>query len=332
MHASNRTVFAALAVALAAGIWLNAGGDELSIRSPAKIRSASRIDGSATRIGTTGANASGLRSPVRGDARPSAARPFDSTALSASMIRYRFETSLDHRALYDELVRSGAVEGKFFAAKMLLECLDVAAKSLDRVVNEFIASMPPDVPFAATRIAAFRQIKEPCAGFSGQKHDPGEVERLFAGGATGGDPRATSWMLAQNKLDPATDTMAVAARLLDSGDPYALNNVANFLFRGNRLVMIVDGALVDGADLDAVQMAWDLVSCDHGWPCGRDSEPMLNVCARDGLCAAQTFEELVRTEFGILASFERVQYFRNRILAALGRRDYASLGVAPAKK
>ena len=134
----------------------------------------------------------------------------------------------------------------------------------------------------------------------------------------------------QRRLDPSIDPMAAAARLLESGDPYALNNVANFLFRGNRLVMIVDGMLVDGADLDAVQMAWDLVACDYGWPCGRESEPMLNFCARDGLCGAQTFEELVRTEFGILAGFERVQHFRTQILAALARRDYASLGLVAA--
>jgi hypothetical protein len=335
MTTSTRIVFASLAVALAVTALLIRESANPAENSPGKLRAAFRMEAIPVRTGAgpVSGKVTALREggPLAQNTGPWSAMSPDSAALNAAMIRYRFETSLDYRALFDELMRSGDAEGKFFAAKMLSNCADVGAKSLDEVMSEFVASIPPDAPFAAERVAAFRQIKEPCAGFSGRKPDADEIERLLEDGARSGDPRARSWMLARNTLDSSADTMAVAARLLESGDPYALNNVANFLFRANRPAIMVDGALVDAADLDAAQMAWDLVACDHGWPCGRDSEPMLSMCARDGLCAAQTFEELIRTELGILASFERVQAFRARILAALARKDFSSLGVVSEK-
>ena len=336
MTTSTRIVFASLAVALVAVALLIHDSTESVTDTPARLRAAVRMGpGLAVRSGTAGSGkVTAPRTagePDATNARAGTSNPVNSAALNATMIRHRFETALDYRALYDELMRSGEPEGKFFAAKMLFECVDVGAKSFDAVINAFIASVPPDAPHAAARIAAFRQMKEPCARFSGRQIDPAEIERLFAEGARSGDPRALSRMLAQDKLDPSSDAMAVAARALESGDPYALNNVATFLFRANRLDQTIDGALVDRADIDAAQMAWDLVACDHGWPCGRDSEPLLHMCARDGLCGAQTFEELIRDELGILASFDRVQYFRDRILAALSRKDYGSLGIVSAK-
>ena len=336
MSASNRAVFAALAVALAAGVWLAVEGSPgLTSESPAGIRSAARIEGGAAAAasgGTAAANAAASRSPEGAVGRSASfTRPVDSTAIAVSMIRHRFETSPDYRALFDELQRSGVAEGRFFAAKMLGDCVDVGVKGLDTVLRDFIASVPADSPHASARIAAFRRIKEPCAGFSGRRTDAGEIGRLNAEGAAMGDVRALSRMLAGGVLDPALDPLAVMTRLLESGDPYALHNVAMYLSDAARGPLVVDGKPVDAADFDAAQMAWDLVACDHGWPCGPHSEPVLNMCAHDSLCNAQTFEELVRTELGILASFERVQHFRSRILAALARKDYGSLGIVSAK-
>ena len=337
MTGSTRPVFAAIAVAVVGAALLMKDTANSRFDSPATSRAGNRLSPAhaTTRIADADARRPLVRAPAAdastGHASTTHAPDRDSASVTSgassneSTLRHRFETATDYRALFDDLVRSGAPEGRFFAARIIAECQDVGASSFDEVLRGFVANLAADAS-TATRIGAFRRLKEPCAGFS--RLDVRDIEPLLVDGARHGDLRAISQLLALDRLDPASDPMVVTTRLLDAGDPYIIVNVANFLFRNHGIDVMVDGAVVAAADRDAVQMAWDLVACDYGSPCGAASPPVLNICAHDGLCDAETFEGLIGAHFGILASFERVQHFRHRILEALGARNYASLGIS----
>jgi hypothetical protein len=326
-HSRTGTLgYLAAIVALLAARWLTGLGGDHDATTPAMRRSTAGapVIASHDRASMHSTAASSVGAPPH---LPLRAAPYDATALNASLIRHRYETASDYRALFDELMRTDASEGRFFAAKILVDCLEVADDGYDTVLRRFVAGVPRDSPNAAARIAAFRRMKEPCAGFSGRTPSSAEIEQLFAAGARDGDVRALSQLLVTDRPEPGADPSATIARLLDSRDPYVLGNIATYIFAANRMPVVIDGRRVDPPDLDAAQFAWDLVACDHGLPCGPDGKAVLHICAHDGLCNAETFEDLVRAEFGILASFDRVQYFRNRILDALAARDYGSLGV-----
>ena len=265
------------------------------------------------------------QAPVRppGTASPSSLAP----ALRASTISGRYETATDKRALFEELKASDSGEAKYFAAKILRDCLDVAQASFGDVQAKFMSGINPGTPHGPARVAAFKQITDPCSGFSGRKFNNNEVDQLIAEGAQKGDPRALARQLLSGQLDQSLDPIRTAAALLETGDPYVFEHVSAFLQIRSKGDLFIDGKAVDPAERGAVNFAWAFVACDYGGSCDAQSAAVLNACAYEGLCNVGSYEELISTSFAALDVYQRSLAYRAKILMALKNRDFASLGV-----
>ena len=103
------------------------------------------------------------------------------------MLRHRYETAPDYRTLFDELQASSAAEAPFFAARILHRCFEVGEHGLEAAVRHFRETISADMQSAQPRIAAFRQMKEPCTRFAGRSGEPNETDRWLAEGMRRGD-------------------------------------------------------------------------------------------------------------------------------------------------
>lgn len=238
----------------------------------------------------------------------------------------RFEGAQDYRALYDELLKSDSPAAKYFLGRILLVCSDVAASSVETIVQRFSEWVPADASNRDTRVAAFRRLKEPCAGFSGRRGDSTNPFELFAEGARRGDPRAQARQLWADTAAPIEGRMEAARRLLGHSDPYVVQNLSQFVGATQGSRMVIDGLRLEPSATSAAQLAWDLVVCDMGGACGPNGDRLLTYCAFDGLCSFDSYEDLMRSAFA--ADFERIDDYRSKIHAALVARDAAALGIA----
>ena len=238
----------------------------------------------------------------------------------------RYESESDRRAMFEQLHTSADPQAPFFAAKILRDCMDMTNKGLEAMQKEFEAKASTVAELHTRQTEAFQKLKSPCAKFFGRQTTLEEIEELEAEGVRRGDPRAIARALALGKVDPKSNTHEIAGQALDQGDPYVVADVATWLSQQAGRMTIM-GRPVASADTVAANIAWQLVACDHGLPCGTDSSHVLSVCAFDGICGKTSYEDLVRTTILNAQQYLRAQELRARILAALQARDYGSLGI-----
>jgi len=249
------------------------------------------------------------------------------TGPARAQVILRYEHATDKRALFEELTASGFAENYYFAAEILSDCLTVGEQGIGAVTGDFLANLAIDAPATASRLDAFRQSIDPCAGFSGRPTSIDEIQQLYATGAQRGDPRALAHMLMSAGIEEIAGSIRVAASLLESNDPYVIGDVAGFLGGVYARGMVIDGKTLSPADNDSMAMAWALVACDYGAPCGADSRAVLRACAQGGLCGIESLEELFRLTHVPDDTYRHGREYHAQILAALQRRDYASLGL-----
>jgi hypothetical protein len=106
--------------------------------------------------------------------------------------------------------------------------------------------------------------------------------------------------------------------------------MAGFLGGVRRGGFTVDGDRVPQSDAAAAQHAWQMVACDYGLDCGPSFDPVLSPCIWDGLCGLASFEEASRKSLPS-QTYDRAVELRARIIAALQRKDFASLGLGPVR-
>jgi len=123
------------------------------------------------------------------------------------------------------------------------------------------------------------------------------------------------------------DPQRVGAMLLDTHDPYVYRHLGAVLGRRVGGMPVFDGAPVGENDRFALAVAWDLVACDYGLPCGPDSDRLLVACAFEGACDLTSMEDYFRKVVGEPAVFRRSLALRESILNALRERNYAALGI-----
>jgi hypothetical protein len=259
----------------------------------------------------------------------SVAAPVAAVAAAASaQFAQRYATSADHRALLDEWMASGDPAANYFAAMVLRHCLGVTKHGFEKSVRLNTARIEPGTPLAEVRVDAYRQLLAPCARLEGRPTTNAEIEALLAEGAKSGDPRAIAQTLVS--ADPAAivDPLRVGAMLLDSHDPYVYRNLGSILGRRIGSMPVLEGAPVAESDRFALAVAWDLVACDYGLPCGPDSDRLLVACAFEGACDLASMEDYFKRIVGEPAVFRRSLALRQSILNALRDRDYAALGIA----
>jgi hypothetical protein len=239
----------------------------------------------------------------------------------------RYVTSADHRALLDEWKASRDPTANYFAAMILRHCLGVTKHGFEKSVKLNTARIEPGTPLADVRVDAYRQLLAPCTGLEGRPTTYAEIEGILAEGARSGDPRAIAQTLVS--ADPSTiaDPQRVGAMLLDSHDPYVYRHLGGVLGRRIGAMPVFDGEAVGENDRFALAVAWDLVACDYGLPCGPDSDRLLVACAFEGACDLTSMEDYFKRIVGDPAVFRRSLGLRQSILDALRERNYAALGL-----
>ena len=318
-----RIVLAIVVVAAAIGAWQSVRRNESEQPAPAQVSAAATPSpaSSAPPPAPTGKWSAEAGAPGTPNRPISFARPS-----ASDTIAFRYDSATDRRALLDELTKSPEPSASYFAACILRDCADVATKGLDALQREFETRASAQPQLRAMQAKAFNKLKAPCATLYGRQISAEEIEGLEIEGARRGDPRALALGLALGRSDPPINPRQLAEQLLDKGDPYAITDVATWLAQQTGRMTIM-GAPVANQDIVTANLAWQLVACDYGRPCGPDSPAVLNACAFDGLCDKASYEDLIRSTLLNPQQYQRAIELRARIIAALQAKDYASLGI-----
>ena len=156
-----------------------------------------------------------------------------------------------------------------------------------------------------------------------------EVQQQNWQGVQKKDPRAMASALKTGQMDSNTDPLKMAATLLEKNDPYIIADLAVFM-AGPAGGFVIDGRLVDRSASAAAMLAWEMVACDYGGQCGPNSPAVLHACADKGICGIASFDHLARVTMP--DDYQRALDFRAQIRAALQYRDFAAIGLDPAKR
>ncbi len=222
----------------------------------------------------------------------------------------RFATATNYKKLYDELAalpdESG--EARYFMGKALVACNLFTGYTLEdhqRVIPRT----------QSNKLEAFREMSQLCDGFYGFK-GPGPME-LWKQAAAKGYPGAMAATLSQL---PRSEAETAAARLLEGGDPEALERLLLYLKTRTRSSMLeVDG---ERATPDVAANAWRLYACSRGADCGSF---LFEQCWAANECGAPNFQVYLR-EYKP-QTYSLVRRFEVEIARAVEARDWRALGV-----
>ena len=173
------------------------------------------------------------------------------------------------------------------------------------------------------RIAAAQALAAPCRGFEGRTIDSRRILGLLQEAARQGEPHARARMLLLRDIAaPKADAIAQVPELLATGDPSIVRDVGAFLAKGE-VSLRYGGASVEAA---TAAIAWELVACDLGYPCGPMSRLVLWQCAFKGYCDAYRYDDAIARD----ENPERMalaQQLRGELLYALRQQDWGWLGL-----
>ena len=248
------------------------------------------------------------------------------------------------KPIYDRLSQksSRTPEESYVLARILVNCTEVpgqyrdAAKvNPDEERRSFAATVSDKDPNRAARMAAFEKIADrTCSGFEGVKTDAQRVKDLMAEAAAGGDPKARARAIAEqvrpggavngNNMPTLTeqqlDTLRDVAR---SGDPYAMLVVGSLLASTWGDLMIRAGPDERPIDQRAFYDAWTLAACAAGYDCGPGNFTLLNGCAQNGNCAAQSLDEYLYYYGNSPQQSQLINEYRAQLIRAMQGGDWS---------
>ena len=173
------------------------------------------------------------------------------------------------------------------------------------------------------QLAAQAALVAPCRGFEDRPIDPRQVFALLEASARSGEPHARARMLLFRDIAaPKADVIAEIPALLASRDPTVIRDVGAFLSRGE-ISWRYGGTAVEAA---TSAIAWELVACDLGYPCGAASRLVLAQCAFAGACDSYRHEDAIaRQEWP--ERMDAARRLRGDLLRALEAHDWDWLGL-----
>lgn len=207
-------------------------------------------------------------------------------------------------------------------------CIDVLVIGLDEATARLRKAIGP-APDIERRVDAFRALKDPCRPYERDATIVATAQRLLHEAVRIGDPRAAGlWLLLNARELGAAERDRLVGLVLASLDPEALLSLAKVA--QVNAVALFEGKPVPGSRLGEYNLAWELAACDLGRECGAQSDFVLDLCAHQGFCGSASLEESYRRLVADgPADWNEVQRFRAGIVAAIGRRDFRSLGPVP---
>lgn len=221
-----------------------------------------------------------------------------------------FVNATSYRALYDRLKGSAegqTPEGEYIVYEILRKCATVPdrpyfygrnAKPASERREEFVASLLPNDPQRAKRIAAFESVAiKPCAGFEGVTSTQADLNRMLADAAARGDPKARAASVEQEiwqerrsghwRTASLSDTQIETLRqAIGSRDPEAMVLAGRLLSNSWSDLTVQVGEDGEPVEPRAFYNAWQILACQYGYPCGEGNPRVLTECAYNGHCDA----------------------------------------------
>lgn len=297
-------VFAAL---LVVGAWLGLRPPQLE-PIPAIVETASATAARPAQAAGSSApaGASGQTSRLRASI-PVVAMPPPAPTLFNEYLRAK-----SYRALYERLATSPegqTPEGRLVLYEILRQCATITEgrrpgfKPNPPKRDDFINGIPATDPQREQRIAAFDQYATDfCAGFEGVTLRQADLMKMLGDAAAAGDPRARAlameqelWQARRGGRDGGvtlTDEQIAALRqIAGTRDPEAIRVAGRVLGNSWQDYQVRVGPDQLPVEQRAFMNAWLVLSCEFGAPCGSDTPRMLQACALQGHCNAQSYPE-----------------------------------------
>lgn len=222
----------------------------------------------------------------------------------------RFAIAPNYKKLYDELalLPDETGEARYFMGKAVAACNLATGYKLE----DYERAISPTQP---NKLAAFRELSQQCDGFYGFK-GPG-AEELWKQAAAKGYPGAVAATL---YLLPPSEAEATAAKLLEGGNPEALERLLTYLQPRTKFSTLeVDG---QRATPEVTTNAWRLYACSRGADC---ASFLFEQCWAANECGAPNFPIYLRDYKPQTSSL--VSRFEAEIARAVESRDWRALGI-----
>ncbi len=303
LRAALIAVFAAL---LVVGAWLALRPPQLepipAIVDAARAPAARQAPTAASAPAAASGQASRLRAGI-----PVVAMPTPAPTLFNEYLRAK-----QYRAIYDRLANSPegqTAEGRLVLYEILRQCATITDgrrpgfKPNPPKREEFVNSIPATDPQREQRIAAFDQYAtDSCAGFEGVTMKRADLMQMLNDAAAAGDPRARAlaleqelWQARRGGRDGGvtlTDEQIASLRqIAGTRDPEAIRVAGRVLGNSWQDYQVRVGPDQLPIEQRAFMNAWLVLSCEFGAPCGADTPRMLQACALQGHCNAQSYPE-----------------------------------------
>ncbi|HSN19962.1 MAG TPA: hypothetical protein VLS49_04750 [Usitatibacter sp.] len=297
--------FAALVVFVAAAYL------ELKPSSPADVAPEKAAAG-------RGAEKAQLAPRSRLAARPAAApAPFvrAATAPQRSSLYNEYANAHSYRELYDRLRNSpqgSTAEGLYVQYDILRKCATVTdrpwrrrgqSKPAEERREAFLKALPESDPLREKRIAAFEKTAvDRCAGFEDVKLEQADLDKLLGAAADAGDPKARAatveheiWQArraGQWRTATLSDSqISTLEQAIGTKDPEAMMLAGRLLSNTWPDLTLRVGPAGQAVEPRAFYNAWQILACEYGYACGADNPRLLDECAYNAHCDAQSLPE-----------------------------------------
>jgi hypothetical protein len=237
------------------------------------------------------------------------------TPVRSTLMR-EFLAAKQYRALYDRLKTSAegtTAEGAYVLYEIANRCATItdrparrtfgnAAKPLDQRRDEFLAALQSTDPMREKRVAAFEEVNtNRCLGFEGISLTQADLGKMLADAVSLGDPKARALAIEQEinaarrgRWDQGTlneSQIDGLKQAIGTRDPAAMVTAGRLLSTSyGDLTMRLgpDGQVVEPR---AMLNAWQILACDYGYPCGETNDRVLQACAYQAHCDAQSLPD-----------------------------------------
>jgi hypothetical protein len=248
------------------------------------------------------------------------ANPLKARATAKASLYNELLGTKQYKALYDRLKSSPegqTAEGQYVLYEILRKCATITERDARRPLvrtneqkrDDFIASLAPNDPQREKRIAAFDEVAiNRCAGMENTTITQAELNKMLANAAAMGDAKAQALAIEQEMwaarrasgpqgrwgrdnvtlTDPQIDQLR---QIVASRDPGALVTAGRILAGTWHDYGLRIGPEGQAVEQRAFMQAWQLLACDYGYPCGPDNERVLNSCAQQGHCDANSLSD-----------------------------------------
>jgi hypothetical protein len=281
------------------------------------------------------------------DPRANPLHPNPAAAVRVSVFN-EFLAAKSYRALYDRLKSSAegqTADGKLTLYEILRQCATITEgrrpgyRPSPPKRDDFLAGISATDPNRERRIAAFDDFSvDKCVGFADVTSTQAQLAAMLGDAAASGSPQAKAMAIEQDLWAARRAAGREGATITDgqidglrqavaTKDPEAIR-VAGRVFANSWN----DYALRIGPEQQPVEArpfvnAWLVLACEYGAPCGSDTPRMLQACAFQGHCDAQSFPDYLYYYGSTPHDSQLLVQYRSTLQRAIETGDWSQLSV-----